>query len=416
MKIQHRNLRFSILPVVLASVFFLFFACRKENPVTDPVPGVTYEYIKTYDLPKLNNILNAELERYLAASTMHFSDFQGQLAVPEYPVKLYRVVYPSVIPERNRPTMASGLVAIPDNGSDSMPVISYQHGTIASRYYCPSIPDSSMEIRLMIAQFASQGYIVIAPDYFGSGISTEPNAYFIKGSNDQACMDMLSASKQVCKELKVKQGSLFLHGFSQGGHSSMSFLRELESRNIPVKAAATAAGCADIFATYNRWINNPQPDDATFLPGSVSNLIFAMEYYYQMPGLSASAILPKYYQASTELYQWKMDWTTFLTTTSTKVSDILQPGFMGAANPVNKQFWQILDQNEAYRWHCQTPLTLYYGEADPVLSVFLATLAVDYQNQIGCSATVSETAGPLADHGATYVYSLIHAKSWFDGF
>ena len=395
-------------------LFSLFTACQKVHPPL-PVQAVTYEYLKTYDLQKLNHVLTAELEGFLASSTMHLSDFQGQMSVPKYPVKLYRVVYPTFIPELNVSATVSGLIAVPDNGNDSLPVLSYQHGTVAHQYECPSVPDSSIEIRLVIAQYASMGYMVIAPDYVGFGVSHEPNAYFIKGSTDRTCLDMLSASRQVCKEMKIKQGPLFLNGSSQGGYTSMSFLRELEARNIPVKAAASAAGCADLLATFERWINNSQQSDALFLPAVVSNLIFAMEYYYGISGLSSSAILPKYYSSCTQLYQWKMDWGTFLTTTTTKVKEILQPGFMATGNTANTRFWQILDHNEAYRWRCQTPLVMYHGSLDNVVPASLVTLAAAYQNQIGCLLTFTESAGPKADHNATYVYSLVHSKSWFDG-
>ena len=115
-------------PLLLLTLTYLLVAvsissCRKENPA--PVqPVVTWQYIETYDLQKLNHILNVELKDFMVGSTMKASDFQGQFAVPAYPVKLYRVTYPTLIPELGIPTVASGLVAIPDNGQDSMPVIS----------------------------------------------------------------------------------------------------------------------------------------------------------------------------------------------------------------------------------------------------------------------------------------------------
>ncbi len=106
---------------------------------------MTWQYIETYDLPKLNHILDVELVDFLVGSTMQASDFQGQFSVPEYPVNLYRVTYPTLVPELGTPTMASGLVAIPDNELDSMPLISYQHGTVMLKTACPSNPDSSLE-------------------------------------------------------------------------------------------------------------------------------------------------------------------------------------------------------------------------------------------------------------------------------
>ncbi|MFZ4562471.1 MAG: alpha/beta hydrolase family protein, partial [Bacteroidales bacterium] len=202
--------------ILFAGFLTLLPGCKKEEP-TPVQPEVTWQYIETYDLQKLNHILNVELEDFLATSTMHMADFQGQFAVPAYPVKLYRVTYPTVVPELGIPTVASGLVAIPDNGLDSMPVISYQHGTVAAKTACPSYPDSSLETSLMIAQFASQGYIVIAADFIGLGVSDQPHADFVRLSTEQACIDMLNAADKVLKEQKIRKGPLFLHGWSQGG-------------------------------------------------------------------------------------------------------------------------------------------------------------------------------------------------------
>jgi hypothetical protein len=409
------NLNFSpqlLAIVLLAGFLFLLSGCKKEN--TPPAqPKVTWQYIETYDLQKLNHILNVELEEFLTGSTMQASDFQGQFAVPAYPVKLYRVTYPTVVPELGKSTVASGLVAIPDNGLDSMPLISYQHGTVVVRSACPSNPDSSMETKLMIAQFASQGYIVIGADMIGLGVSDQPHADFVRLSAEQACIDMLSAAGQVLKEQKIRQGPLFLHGWSQGGWATMTFLRRLEAMNISVTAASTACAAADFFALMDRWINNPQPGDSPALPAVVANCLFAYEYYNGLTGLPSSAIRPEYFQASNDLYGWKMDIITFLTQTTINVSELLRPEFMATGNTGSAPFWQVLEQAQAYRWRCQAPLRMYYGEADVIIPVYLSTLPAAYQNQLGCN-TIAISAGAIADHSSTYVYSLIHVKPWFD--
>ncbi len=401
---------------LFSGVLFLLAGCKKTDPTPVPQPVVTSEYIKTYDLQKLNQILNGELEFFLAYSTMHFADFQGQFATPKYPVKLYRVTYPSVVPELGIPTIASGLVAIPETGLDSMPVISYQHGTVFEKDYCPSVPDSSMETKLMIAQFASQGYIVIGADYFGLGVSDLPNSYLIERSSEQACVDMLYAAQKVLKDQNIKQGSLFLHGWSQGGYTNMAFLRTLETLNVPVTAASTASAPADAFSVIDRWINNPQPGDAPFLPACLSNFLFSMEYYNNLPGLAASAINADYYQAAKDFYQWNMDFPAFFGKTTPMVREYLKPEFMTTGNLGNTTFWRILENYQVYRWRCHTPLRMYYGGADEVVPVYLATLPAAYQQEIGCTNIVALPAGLNADHRATYIYSLIHAKPWFDGF
>ena len=139
---------------------------QKVPAVAVPVAsGVQYELIGRYDVDQLNQILTK--------ATPAFTGLPVTYTPARNAVKMYRVTYPSVIPERNnRPTIASGLIAIPETADKSMPMVSYQHGTVMEKHAVPSFPEESPETHLMIAQFAGQGYVVIGADYFGMGTST----------------------------------------------------------------------------------------------------------------------------------------------------------------------------------------------------------------------------------------------------
>lgn len=168
--------------------------------------SVSYEKIGTYDIQRLSNPLTTEYA--------DFSTFEVTYPAPQNAVDLYRVSYPTVVPEKNNlPVRASGLIAVPQNLTAPAPVLSYQHGTVFSRYEVPSRPDDSMETRLAIACFAAHGYVVIAADYIGKGDSMQPDSYMTKASTAQACLDMLTAARKVLTELGVPtSGQLFLSG------------------------------------------------------------------------------------------------------------------------------------------------------------------------------------------------------------
>ena len=93
----------------------------------------------------------------------------------------------------------------------------------------------------MLAQFAGQGYVVIGADYFGMGLSKEPEGYVVKASHQQASYDLLIASRAVLAQMGVSTSRLYLGGWSQGGFVTMAFLEKLESAGVPVAAAATAS-------------------------------------------------------------------------------------------------------------------------------------------------------------------------------
>ncbi len=150
--------------------------------------GVKYQLTGEYSVERLNKILTSELAE--------FSSFPMKYPAAKNAVKLYKVIYNTVIPEdNNRPVQVSGLIAVPEVASTMLPVVSYQHGTVFSRYEVPSCIEKSMETRLIVARFAGQGYIVIAADYIGKGVSAEPDSWLVKESTAQACLDMLLASR-----------------------------------------------------------------------------------------------------------------------------------------------------------------------------------------------------------------------------
>ncbi|MEY5034381.1 MAG: hypothetical protein RL447_759, partial [Bacteroidota bacterium] len=67
-------------------------------------------------------------------------------------------------------------------------------------------------------------------------------------------------------------------------------------------------------------------------------------------------------------------------------------------------------------WLSTTPLRNYYGKSDEAIPEYLAKLSVEYQTQLGKKNGEVILAGEKADHRATYAFSVIDAKPWFDSF
>ena len=294
-----------------------------------------------------------------------------------------------------------------------MPVISYQHGTVFSKTQVPSNPEESMETRLMLAQFASQGYVMTAADYFGKGLSPDPDSYLVKASTQQACLDMLLAAKAVGEDLKLHYGPLFLSGWSQGGWSTLVFLNKLESLDIPVKAAAVASAPTDLFAIINRWLHAPQDSDAVYLPALLALQTNAYQDYDGVAGLVQSAIKPHYQAGAHDLYTNKITWEDAALKLPKRASELLQDDFNAASSVGKGPYWDILQTSQAYRWRTKTPLHTYYGDADEVIPAFIATLPVGYQQVMGGAETTGiEFSG--ANHRGTFVSAVAAQKVWFD--
>lgn len=379
--------------------------------------GVQYELIGRYDTARLDRILSSELATFMTGSNAPGA-VAGKFAPARYAVRLYRVTYASVVPEwGNRPTRASGLIAVPETGARAeqpLPMVSYQHGTVFDSNWVPSQPDNSTETRIMIARFAAQGYVVIGADYFGRGTSDLPDSYLVKASTQQATTDMLFAARDVMAALRLVPGKLFVSGWSQGGWATMVFLQKLEELGIPVTAAAAESAPVDLYLTTNRWMNNPQPVDAVYLPGCTVLQLFAQQNYLQESGLAAAAIRPEFLAAATALYNGTMTWEAFLAATPSKLADFIQPAFAASGMTGQTPYWRALQDSQAYRWKRVTPLRTYYGGHDEVTPEYIGKLPAATQALLGGAVTQAVDAGAAADHRGVFVFGVIDQGRWFD--
>jgi hypothetical protein len=404
MKLKHH---FQIF-FVLVLVFCGRPAAHAEQPVSIPGP-VRCEYLGTYDVARLNKILTTELDS--------FTTVKNTVSLPpaSNDVKLYRVVYATVVPEKdNRPVEASGLVAVPVVEQKRLPLLSYQHGTVFSRNAVPSSPELSAETRLMVAQFAGNGYVVIGADYIGKGLSAQPDSYMVKESTAQACLDMLTAARGVLGQQGIQTDGLFLSGWSQGAWSTMVFRNRLEELGIPVKAAATACTPNDLYLLVTRWINHPSPLDARWLVGTAALLINSHERYYGLPGLSQAAIKPAYWQTARDFYENKIDWSAAEKILPKTVSELLDDDFAKASSLAANRFYRLLLANQAYAWRYATPTRYYYGKVDEVMPPQVATMPVQYQQTLGGAPAEAVYAGDQADHRGTFVFGIRDQRQWFD--
>lgn len=380
-------------------------ALSQDDPRVAVASGVTYELMATWDVERLNQILDKD--------TPAFTGVDVTYSPAANPVKLYRVTYPSVVPERgNRPIVATGLLAVPDTDAASFPMLSYQHGTVYGKQEVPSFPEQSPETQLAIAQFAGQGYVVIGADYFGMGDSAEPEGYVVKASHQQACTDMLLASRAVLDDLKLQTTNLYLAGWSQGGYVTMAFLEKLEADGVAVTAAATASAPVDLFMALNGFLNFPRSIDAGWVNTLFILSAFAYENYYSVPGLARSLFNDATYEVARKAYEREPVEASDIPTDLHALirADYFDPRFFAAS-----AYGRLLAANQAYRWVIETPVRNYYGDEDEVISVGLGQLTMTWQRAMGAGNGKVEaiSTGPTS-HRGTFGAAVPQWKAWFD--
>lgn len=377
----------------------------QESKIVRASQDIQYELIARWDIERLNKILQVDMPVF-AGTSVSYSPAKNA-------VRLYRVTYTSVIPEHgNKPTTASGLLAVPDNGGPSFPMVSYQHGTVYGKQEVPSFPEQSSETQLMIAQFAGQGYLLTGADYFGLGTSTEPEGYMVKASHQQVTYDMLAASRTVLAHLKLSTTKLFLGGWSQGGFVTMAMLEKLERSGVTVDATATASAPLDVFVVLNGFLNFPRSNDASWVTSLFILSAFSFENYYSVPGLARSVIAADYYELARKAYRREPYDAAQIPSDLRKLvrPDYFDPQFFAAS-----AYGRLAADATAYRWIIKTPVRNYYGESDEVISNGLGQLGMNYQRAIGRGNTVVEAISTGATtHRGTFATAVPKWKLWFD--
>ncbi len=392
--------------LVLSVVAFVAPAAAQGSGPVQVSSGVQYELIGRWDADKLNKVLTDEAPKFFGVSVKY--------SPARNAVKLYRVTYNSVVPERgNKPIVATGLIAVPDIAGTSFPLVSYQHGTVYEKTQVPSFPDQSPETQLMLAQFGGQGYIVIGADYFGMGSSKEPEGYMVKASHQQATYDMLIASRAVLAHMKLESPKLFIAGWSQGGFVTMAFLEKLEAAGVKVDAAATASAPVDIFVALNGFLNFPRKIDADWMNSLFILSSFSFENYYGVPGLARSLIADEYYDVARKAYLREPFKPADVPTDLRK---LLKPDYFNPQYFADSAYGKLVARTTAYRWIIKSPTRNYYGETDEAISTGLGQLAAAYQHAIGNgNIQVQAVSTGATSHRGTYATAVPQWKMWFDG-
>jgi pimeloyl-ACP methyl ester carboxylesterase len=435
----------------------------KEDGNRVVVLGAHYQFLREVGIDELNNVLNVESRTFVNESTPPASYVPPTYVQAKYDVNLYKVTYNTVIPELGgRPTTATGLVAIPipdaseaaTPGPVSRPMVSYQHGTVYGLHEVPSYSFSldknsqayrdAYETRLSVAQFAGQGYVVIAADYFGMGDSTEPDAYAVKGSEQQACLDMLRQSSGLIRTENVNATDLLLSGWSQGGLVTMAYLQKLEQEGIKVTGASTASAPSDVLAATSAMLfNRRDSSDPTPNAGWLNTIFviaaFAYENYYSKPGLAFNFFNPQYYEACKRIYtrdydhlnfdQSNEDLLVYLTKSDpaplrvpADLTKLIRPEYFTPNEGVRSdpqyypfsEFAKLLKDASAYQWVIQSPVQLNYGVNDEAFSPEVALIAYNHQNAINKNNPIEAVPVAAGNHRGTYLTAVNNQRYWFN--
>ena len=150
----------------LFSVLLALFCIMEPDRESSAIGDVTFD----------GNVTIETLGSYTVFDAVQILQFAGLQASTRTTCGffLYRIIYPTT--DFNGDTVpVSGLCAIPDQ-KEIRGIVSWQHGTCATRGDAPSAPTNYEGVPIA-AFFADDGYILLAPDYIGLGVSEKIPRY-----------------------------------------------------------------------------------------------------------------------------------------------------------------------------------------------------------------------------------------------
>jgi hypothetical protein len=156
------------------------------------------------------------------------------------------------------------------------PIILYAHGTTTDHAFniANVLEPDNAEGLFLAAFFASQGYIVVAPNYAGYDTSTLPyHPYLIADQQSKDMIDALTAARSalpVAAALVTRDsGRLFITGYSQGGYVAMATHRAMQAAGMTVTASAPMSGpyalAAFVDTIFSGQVNASGPVSAALL-------------------------------------------------------------------------------------------------------------------------------------------------------
>ncbi len=341
-----------------------------------------------------------------------------------YGVQFYKMTYHTTGSD-DMPDIASGLIVIPDNDAQDFPLVIYHHGTSPAKDQVPSSLNLDYEAYAFIG---ASGFAVLAPDYLGMGESRGFHPYVHRETQARASIDMLRAFHEWLEnENYAVNDKLFLTGYSQGGHASMSTHQELElfhATEFSVTAATHLSGPYSISGVMRDLMFSES--DYLFI-GFIPYLVLGyQEVYGNIYEDLTDIFQPVFIQSIEAFYDGDINLIE-LTIALFFLSgqnfgnnypvtlfnpDLVNDVTSDDDHPINI----ILRENDTYNWAPQAPTRIFYCTADEMVPFENSIVADSVLQANGALDLINENLSSTMGHGDCAVPALLETVAFFKGF
>lgn len=326
-------------------------------------------------------------------------------------VDLYTVEYHST-GIHNKKVKASGLLFLPQGLSKPPSVILYHHGTRILKGLRPTLRGE----RVLCTTFAADGYAVVMPDYLGLGSGEGKHLYLHVETEAQASIDMMRSVRKVCEEIKQELGEqLFLTGYSQGGHATLSAHKIMEERypeEFKITASSPMSGPYDLYGIQGRDMFNPY-DWPSYLP----YLMLSYQEVYQFFDDPSKIFQPPYDTLLPPLFDGSIRLTEIDRLLPTVPAKMIRPELIQAyeSNP-DFPFRKALKENSLTEWNPKVPVQFCYCKSDEAVNYRNSVNAFKSMKSRGLDQVRLRQSGKKFGHVTCVVFASIYSKWFFDSF
>lgn len=342
-----------------------------------------------------------------------FAQMSGENVIGAvYGVKMYKLVY-KTIDVQGDSTIASGALFLPNTTLDcDWPLAVYMHGTV---YLKNDVPSFNSGEALVGKYMAAYGFVGILPDYLGLGDSPGLHPYLHADTEASSTIDMIRASKEFCNANAVSLNEqLFLTGYSQGGHTCLATLREMEqnlTEEFQVTACAGGSGPYDLSGVQAESVAQSNPYDS---PEYLPYIIFSYQSVYgNLYNEPSDFLVAPYDQTLPPLFNGLVSGGTIQSNMPSIPNEIIVPSELEAFNTdPNHPMRMALQANDLLDWAPQVPTRLYYCTGDGQVFHENSLVAHDAYVANGSDSIELMNMG-TGDHSECGPLMLFNVLAWF---
>ncbi len=299
---------------------------------------------------------------------------------PSNTAQLYKITYKTTTVSGSE-SIASGLIALPNQKKENLAIISYFHGTRVNRNDAPS--QFAKNYYIYPAVFTNTGgYMLVMPDYLGLGDSNVAlHPYIHANTLASTSIDMITAAKEFAQSTHVNlNGKLYLAGNSEGGFTTMVTYESLLKNHPELSVTAAAPGSApyDWQETIPYLTTQPGPRAALY----AAFFFYSMQtYFHYWSGLNVIFKAP-YDQLVPNLFDGAHDGNQIQAALPVNPKDLLTEDFFAAmVNGTDKNVNALMKNFNHYDFVSTAPLLLVGSKGDHDVPFHGAELAYDVLKQ-----------------------------------